>query len=152
MTTSALELISFVARRLIQYETRFYSAAPPKRREISGYFSALAMAIDALNQDLNRKKVPHESARELAKLASRLTEQIETELGSQETERLRQLLEQGCDVERVYREFNEGSRIGFFNDEMGKAVILLNALSQGLFLPPRDSADGSETGYTDPVL
>jgi hypothetical protein len=152
MTTSALELISFVARRLIQYETRFYREEASRRRQVSEYFAAMASAIAALNEDLNRQKVPHESARELAKLASQLPAHVEDALGNQETERLRQLLEQGCDIDRIYREFNDTGRAFFFSDELGKAVILLNALSQGLFLPPNAHSEGYPSGYTDPVL
>lgn len=152
MTSSALELLSFAARRFIQFETRFYREEPARRQKISAYFQLLAAAIWRLRDELCRQKVPLETSRDLAKLASVLPEHIELELGVPETERLRQFLEQACDTERIYREFNDAARTHFLAEELEKATILLQALSHGLYLPSQEPPPSTDTGFSDPIL
>jgi hypothetical protein len=135
MSSNAIELLSLAARRLIQFETRFYQTESIRRQSIAGYFGMLSNAIAALGGDLQRQKAPHESTRELAKLASQLGTFVGEVLGDTETERLRQFLDQGSDTDRIYREFTQSPSQSFLIDEMNKATILLRALSQGLYLP-----------------
>jgi hypothetical protein len=152
MSNTAIELLSLAARRFIQYETRFYQALPHRRQGVAGYFGSLSQAISTLGNDLQRQKVPHESARELAKLASQLADFAGDVLGDQETERLRQFLEQACDTERVYREFNQSASQTFLVDELTKATIVLKALSQGLHLPSAGAGLIPPMGFNQPTL
>jgi len=142
MPASSLELLGFTARRLIQFEKRFYEGQSERRRELSRYFQQLSAAIEALHQELGRQKIPHDAVRELARLTSLLPAQVENEIGTSETGRLHHFLVQACDTERVYREYQGTENIGYLSDELQKAVILLRALGQGLFSHGPDIAQG----------
>lgn len=100
-----VETISFVARRLIQFELRFSKAEMPRRRGASQLFTQISRSVGALGPELTRDHLPHDACRELALYASRLEAAVAEELGEQEAVRLAEALSKACDKENLFLEF-----------------------------------------------
>lgn len=129
-----VETISYVARRLIQYELKFAGAELSRRRGASQLFGQIARSIGALGPELARDNLPHDACRELALYASRLEEAVSLELGAQEAGRLAEALAKACDKEGLYLEFRATDRRKHLEEELEKASILIQALANGIFM------------------
>lgn len=134
------ETLSFVARRLIQFEQRFAQATPERKRSASTLFSRIARSLQALSSDLDRDQLPHEACRELVLSATRLKDYVEEELGAAETHRLTQALAEASDKERIYLEFRSSDRKQELMEELEKAAILIRALANGLYMTPAEDS------------
>lgn len=128
-----VETISFVARRLIQFEQKFAKAPPPRRRGASQLFSQIARSIGALAPELSRDHLPHDACRELALFTSRLEETVADELGAQEAARLTEALGKACDKEALFLAFRTSDRKKHLEEELEKSSILIQALANGIY-------------------
>lgn len=133
------ETISFVARRLIQFEQRFAKADLPQRQKISNLFGQISRAILVMLEELDRDHLPHEACRDLILYSTRLQESTQEELGSGEAERLGKVLGEACDKEKVFLEFRSSDRKQFLVEELEKAAILVQALANGIYMPSQIS-------------
>jgi hypothetical protein len=133
------ETISFVARRLIQFEQRFAQANLEQRRGISKLFSQISRSIQAMVIELDRDHLPHDACRDLILFASKLLESTQEELGSVEADRLATALGEACDKEKIFLEFRASDRKKYLVEEMEKAAILIQALANGIFVEPREA-------------
>jgi len=138
-----VETISFVARRLIQYEQRFAKAPLPRRRGASQLFGQIARSIGALAPELSRDHLPHDACRELALFTSRLEEAVADELGSQEASRLAEALGKACDKEVLFLAFRTSDRKKHLEEELEKAAILIQALANGIYMAAEGAAGES---------
>lgn len=145
-----VETISFVARRLIQFEQRFAKAPPPRRRAASELFAQVARSIAALAPELSRDHLPHDACRELALSASRLEENVADELGTQEAARLAEALGKACDKEALFLAFRTSDRKKHLEEELEKAAILIRALADGIYGAPGESASRPSASRTFP--
>lgn len=132
------ETLSFVARRLIQFEQRFAQATPERKRNASTLFLQISQSIQLLVSDLSRDHLPHEACRELIFYSTRLRECIEDELGATETERLSLALREASDKEKIFLEYRPSDRKDFLIEELEKASILIRALAYGIFMPAHE--------------
>jgi hypothetical protein len=135
-----VETISFVARRLIQFELRFAKAELARRRGASQLFTQIARSVGALAPELARDNLPHDACRELALYASRLEEAVSEELGSTEAVRLADALTKACDKESIYLDFRGSDRKKQLEEELEKASILIQALANGIYMAQPDEA------------
>ena len=134
-----VENLSFVARRLIQYERRFAQGDPARKAEAAALFSRIAASLQALASDLGRDQLPNEASRELVLYSTRLKECVGEELGATEAERLSTLLAEASDKERLYLQYRSSGDKKYLAEELEKAAILIQALANGLCLaPPTD--------------
>jgi hypothetical protein len=130
------ETVSFVARRLIQFEQRFAQADPVRKRSAASLFSQISQSIQILVSDLNRDQLPHEACRDLIFYSTKLKEGTEDELGAAESERLSQALREACDKERIFLEFRSSDQKKHLGEELEKAAILIQALANGIYMAP----------------
>lgn len=128
------ETLSFVARRLIQFEQRFAQAEVSRKRSASTLFSQISRSIQTLIADLSRDQLPHEACRELIFYSTKLKECAEEELGAAETERLSVALGEASDKEKIYLEFRASDRKKHLTEELEKASILIRALANGIYM------------------
>ncbi|MDQ3000542.1 MAG: hypothetical protein M3Y08_04695 [Fibrobacterota bacterium] len=128
------ETLSFVARRLIQFEQRFAQADASRKRMASTLFSQISHSIQALVEDLDRDQLPHEPCRELIFYSTKLKDCAELELGTMETDRLSLALGEASDKEKIYLEFRASNRKKYLTEELVKASILIQALANGIFM------------------
>jgi hypothetical protein len=132
------ETLSFVARRLIQFEQRFSQAPPERKRSASALFAQISISIQTLAADLGRDQLPHEACRELIFYSTKLKECVEEELGTTETERLSLALAEASDKEKIFLEYRSSDRKGYLSEELEKASILIRALANGIHVPAPD--------------
>ena len=132
------ETLSFIARRLIQFEQRFAQAVPERKRNASTLFLQISQSINLLVSDLGRDQLPHEACRELIYYSTKLRECVEEELGATETERLSLALREASDKEKIYLEYRPSDRKDFLIEELEKASILIRALAYGIFMPAHE--------------
>ncbi|GEM_PF-1844299 len=142
------ETISFVARRLIQFEQRFALAGMDQRRGASNLFSKISRSIQALVQELDRDRLPHDPCRELILYSTRLKESAREELGDMEADRLSSALGEACDKENIFLEFRASDRKKYLVEELEKAAILIQALANGIYMAPEDPLP-REPGHLD---
>jgi hypothetical protein len=129
------ETLSFVARRLIQFEQRFAQAGVERKRNAASLFSQISQSIQLLVSDLGRDQLPHEACRELIFYSTKLKDYAGEELGAAETERLALALSEASDKEKIFLEFRTSDRQGYLSEELEKAAILIRALANGIFVP-----------------
>lgn len=134
------ETLSFVARRLIQFEQRFALANPTRKKSASRLFVEISRSLQLLVADLGRDQLPHEACRDLVFYSTKLEECAGEELGESETRRLAQALAEGSDKEGIYLEFRSSERRKYLVEELEKASILLQALANGIYMDPPDSS------------
>jgi hypothetical protein len=135
-----VENLSFVARRLIQYERRFAQADPARRTGAASLFLRIAASLQSLAGHLERDQLPHEPCRELVLYSTRLKESVEEELGGAEAEKLATMLGEASDKERLYLQYRSSEDKKAFSEELEKAAILIRALANGLCpSPPADN-------------
>lgn len=128
------ETLSFVARRLMQFEQRFAQADASRKRLASTLFSQISQSIQALVEDLGRDQLPHVPCRELIFYSTRLKDCAEEELGTTETDRLSLALGEASDKEKIYLEFRASDRKKYLTEELEKASILIRALANGIYM------------------
>jgi hypothetical protein len=143
-----VETISFVARRLIQFEQKFAKTGLSRRRAASQLFSQLSQSVQSLTDDLIRDRLPHDACRELILYSTRIAEGSDEELGPSEAERLAAALGSACDKEKLYLEFRSSDRREYLIEELEKAAILIQALANGIYMAPREE----NSGETQPSL
>ncbi len=131
-----IENLSFVARRLIQFERRFASANPRRKVEAASLFSHIAASLQNLASDLERDQLPNEPSRELVLYSTRLNQCVSEELGDAEAERLANVLAEASDKERLYLQYRSSENKQDLAEELGKAAILIQALANGLCPTP----------------
>jgi hypothetical protein len=131
-----VETLSFVARRLIQFEQRFGQADSLRKRYAASLFTQISLSIQTLVYDLNRDQLPHEACRDLIFYSTKLREGTEEELGSTESERLSQALREASDKEKIFLEYRTSDRKKYLEEELEKAAILIQALANGIYMPP----------------
>lgn len=131
-----IESLSFVARRLIQFERRFAQANPRRKVEAANLFSRIASSLQALASDLGRDQLPNEPSRELVLYSTRLPECVDEELGAVEAERLANVLAEASDKEGLYLEYRSAPDKKELAEELEKASILIQALANGLCPAP----------------
>jgi hypothetical protein len=136
-----VENLSFVARRLIQFERRFAQADPARKGEAAALFARIASSLQALASDLGRDQLPNEPSRELVLYSTRLKECVGEELGAAETDRLSHMLAEASDKEKVYLQYRSAEDKKSLSEELEKASILIRALANGL-CPSPPSAPG----------
>lgn len=141
----AVDNLSFVARRLIQYERRFAETDLPRRTGAAGLFLRIAASLQSLADHLERDQVPHEPCRDLILYSTRLKDCVETELGQAESEKLAHMLGEGSDKERLYLQYRSAEDKKALGEELEKAAILIRALANGLC--PTPPPDPSLAGY-----
>jgi hypothetical protein len=129
------ETISFVARRLIQFEQRFAQADLAQRQKFSKLFNQISRTILVMVEELDRDHLPHEPCRDLILFASQLQELAQQELGTNEADRLSKALGDACDKEKIFLEFRGSDRKAFLVEELEKASILIQALANGIYMP-----------------
>jgi hypothetical protein len=127
-----VETLSFVARRLIQFEQRFERSDPIRKREAAALFTRIAASLYALTADLARDQVPHEPCRDLALYSTRIRECIEEEIGPVEAERLAKVMGEASDKEQLYLQYRSADNKKALSEELEKASILIRALANGL--------------------
>jgi hypothetical protein len=133
----SVDNLSFVARRLIQYERRFAQAAPFRKSDAAALFLRIASSLHSLADHLGRDQLPHEPCRELVLYSTRLKECVEEELGTAESEKLANMLGEASDKERLYLEYRSAADKKPLGEELEKAAILIRALADGLCpVPP----------------
>jgi hypothetical protein len=135
------ESLSFVARRLIQFEQKFARTGPDRRRHASQLFTQIAASLHYLAGDLSRDTLPHDPCRELVLYSTKLAEAVTEELGTPEAERLAVTLSQASDPEKIYLEYRDSDRKKDLTEELEKASILIQALANGIFMEPAQSAE-----------
>jgi hypothetical protein len=128
------ESLSFVARRLIQFEGRFAKAELSRRRSASQLFTQIAGSLHSLAEELSRDNLPHDPCRELVLYSTKLSEAVAEELGLQEAEKLSVTLSQASDQEKLYVEFRASDRKKELIEELEKASILIQALANGIYV------------------
>ncbi|MEO6094235.1 MAG: hypothetical protein ABIW76_00690 [Fibrobacteria bacterium] len=141
-----VETLSYVARRLIQFEQRFAQAREERKRNASYLFSQISQSIQLLVSDLGRDQLPHEACRDLIFCSTKLKGCAEAELGITETERLALALSEASDKEKIFLEFRTSDRKDYLSEELKKAAILIQALANGIFVP----VPGRGSGPADP--
>lgn len=132
------ETISFVARRLIQFEQRFASAGLDRRRGVSHLFSQISRSIQNMVLELDRDHLPHDACRDLILYSTRLKESAQEELGGMEADRLSSALGEACDKEKIFLEFRSSDRKKYLVEELEKAAILIQALANGIYMVPEE--------------
>lgn len=130
------ETLSFVARRLIQFEQRFAQAEPDRKRAASALFTQVAASLQVLAGDLSRDQLPHEACRELVYYSTKLKECAGEELGEGETDRLANALGEASDKEKIYLQYRAADDKKYLTEELEKAAILIKALANGIFVVP----------------
>lgn len=138
------ESISFVARRLIQFETRFAQAEPLRKSGASKLFKQIAESIQALSLELGKEKLPHDPCRDLIFFASLLHQSTNNELGDVEALRLATILGEAADKEKVFLEFRSSATKNHLLEELEKAHILIQALANGIYVPSNDNIELSK--------
>lgn len=135
------ETLSFVARRLIQFEQRFAQAAPARKQAASALFTQVAASLAVLAADLGRDQLPHEACRELVFYSTKIKECAGEELGEGEAERLANAMGEASDKEKIYLQYRSAQDKRYLTEELEKASILIQALANGLYVaPPQDPA------------
>lgn len=129
------ETLSFVTRRLIQFEQRFAKAEIDRRRQASGLFHAFAASLQSLAEELSRGALPHDPCRELVLYSTKLTAAVAEEVGLQDAEKLSATLSQASDPEKLFLEFRDSERRNELAEELEKAAILIRALANGIYMP-----------------
>ena len=130
------ETLSFVARRLIQFEQRFSQANAQHKRAAASLFTQISRSIQVLVADLGRDQLPHEACRELVFYSTKLADCAGEELGPAETERLSKALAEASDKERIFLEYRSSDRKKYLEEELEKASILIQALANGIHMAP----------------
>lgn len=141
---SSAESISFVARRLIQFETRFAQGEPLRRSGASKLFRQMAGSIQALTLELGKEKLPHDPCRDLIFFASQLHLSTRDELGDAEALRLATILSESSDKEKIFLEFRSAVNKTHLFEELEKAHILIQALANGIYVPSNDNIELSK--------
>ena len=136
------ETLSYVSRRLIQFERRFAQSDLARRRSASQLFTQIGASLQSLTGDLARGGVPHDASRELMLYSTRLPEAISEEVGLQEAEKLAMTLGQAADKEKIYRQFHASDRPQDLSEEVEKAAILIQALANGIYMAPLPEEGG----------
>lgn len=135
------ETLSFVARRLIQYEQRFAQAETGRKRAASALFTQVAASLQILAGDLSRDQLPHEACRELVFYSTKLKECAGDELGEGEADRLANAMGEASDKEKIYLQYRSAEDKRYLTEELEKAAILIQALANGIYVaPPSDQA------------
>lgn len=129
---TAIEILSFVARRLISFERKIEAAPAHKRPRFSAFFRDLGQSLEAIELSLRAGRPPHRECRRLITLALELNPLLGEEVGEAEAERLQGLLLKAGDAEKMLGDFSAAARRAFNEEEMRKAHILLLALALGL--------------------
>jgi hypothetical protein len=132
----SVDNLSFVARRLIQYERRFAQADPRRKAEAASLFLRIGSSLQSLAGHLERDQLPHEPCRELVLYSTRLKECVDEELGVSEAEKLATMLGEASDKERLYLQYRSAPDKKAFGEELEKAAILIRALANGLCPAP----------------
>ena len=139
------ETLSFVARRLIQFEQRFARADGERKRTAAALFTQISRSIQAVISDLGRDQLPHEACRELIFFATKLAECAQEELGATETDRLTLALTEASDKQKLYLEYRSSDQKKHLEEELEKASILIQALANGIYMaPPEEGASLAE--------
>lgn len=131
-----VETISFVARRLIQFERRFAQTDLNHRREISSLFSQISKTILVMLEELDRDHLPHKACRDLILYSTRILNSTKEELGADEADRLSTAFGEACDKEKVFLEYRLSDRKEYLTEELEKASILIQALANGIYIEP----------------
>lgn len=133
------ETLSFVARKLIQYEQRFAQAESGRKRAASALFGQVAASLQVLASDLSRDQLPHEACRELIFYSTKLKECAGEELGDSEADRLANAMGEASDKEKIYLQYRSAEDKKYLTEELEKAAILIQALANGIYVvPPSD--------------
>ena len=135
------ETLSFVARRLIQFEQRFAQAEASRKRAASALFTQVAASLQLLAGDLGRDQLPHEACRELVFYSTKLKECAGEELGAVESDRLANALGEASDKEKIYLEYRAAEDKKYLTEELEKAAILIQALANGIYVAPPAEAE-----------
>ncbi len=143
------ETLSFVARRLIQFEQRFAQADASRKRAAASLFSRISQSIQILVSDLNRDQLPHEACRDLIFFSTKLKECAEEELGGTESDRLSQALREACDKEKIFLEYRSSEQKKYLGEELEKAAILIQALANGIYMGPPDAGPAAAESPPD---
>jgi hypothetical protein len=130
------ETISFVARRLIQFEKRFALSDLPQRRTASILFSQISRSIQSMLFDLGREHLPHDACRDLILFSTKLKETTLEELGATEADKLATALGEACDKERIFLEYRNSDHKAQLTEELEKSAILIQALANGIYMAP----------------
>lgn len=131
------ENLSFVARRLIQFEQRFAQAEPQRKLDSATLFARISASLHALVADLGRDQVPHEACRDLVLYSTRLRDLADAGLGAAEAERLAHVMGEASDKESLYLQYRSAADRKSLLEEVEKAAILIQALANGLCaIPP----------------
>ena len=135
------ETLSFVARRLIQFEQRFAQADAARKRAAAALFTQIAASLQVLSADLGRDQLPHEACRELVFYSTKLKECTGEELGAVEADRLANAMADASDKEKLYLQYRSAEDRKYLTEELEKAAILIQALANGLYVAPPASPD-----------
>lgn len=139
------ETLSFVTRRLIQFESRFAKADLARRRAASRLFAHIGATLQGLAADLSRDTLPHEPCRELVFFATKLAGAVSEEIGMQEAEKLSATLSQASDEEKLFLEFRASERREELKEELEKAAILIQALANGIYMELPEEAEAGDS-------
>lgn len=131
-----VENLSFVARRLIQFERRFAQADPARKAEAAELFLRIAVSLQSVAEALRRDQLPHEACRKLIHYSTRLKECAHEELGAAEAERLATVLGEASDKERLFLEYRTAADKKPLAEELENGAILIRALAHGLCPAP----------------
>ena len=134
------ETISFVARRLIQFEKRFGEAEIDQRRCLSNLFMQMSHSIRSMVLELERGNLPNDPCRDLILFSTQLQATAQEELGPSEADRLALALGEASDKEKIYLEFQNSTRKDSLVEELEKATILIQALADGIYVAQSGSA------------
>ncbi len=128
----AAESLSFLSRRLIQFEGKFALRPRSGRAKAAQLFAGMAKGLQALYSALQEDEVPHEAARQLARWADELATEIAPEVGAGEAERMGALMAEACDHERLFLEYRSSENPEGIVEDLWRGSVLVQALADGL--------------------
>ena len=129
-----IETISYVARRLIQFEKKFAEAELTRRQTNASILRKISRHLITLEQLLYRNDLAIDTCRELAVCATQLAISTQEEVGEAEAQKLSEALEAACHAEKLIRQYRESEQAEFLSSEVLKAAILTRALADGIFI------------------
>ncbi len=130
----AAETLSFVSRRLIQFEKKFANADLELRKKSAKLFLQIGSSLSLLLSELERDHLPHEPARELILYSTLLEELTNEPLGAEEASRLGNAMRNASDKEKLYLEYRASNQKKHLSEELEKASILIRALANGIYM------------------
>jgi hypothetical protein len=128
----AAESLSFLSRRLIQFEGKFALRPKPGRAQAAQLFAGIAKSLHALYTALQEDEVPHVAARQLARWADVLSVEIAPEVGASEAERMGALMADASDHEKLFLEFRSSENPDSIIEDLWRGSVLVQALADGL--------------------